>query len=49
MLFIEFFLVENNVAINKKVVEKEKLAGFWLFGGQFGKQLSGQFGGQFSG
>jgi hypothetical protein len=31
MLFIVFFLVENDVAIDKKVVEQEKLTGFGLF------------------
>jgi len=36
MLFVVLFLVQNNVAIDQKVVEKEKLPGFWFFPASFG-------------
>ena len=36
MLFVVLFLVQNNVAIDEKVVEKEKLTGFGFFSASFG-------------
>lgn len=37
MLFVVFFLADHYVAVDKYVVEQEKLSGLWSFAAHFGQ------------